>query len=78
MPMARMGKLQGQASIERYGPDLILNLREHSQLENFSHFFMAEPPEYPSMQSEVRISAGPVFREREPQPRACLSDSHRD
>ena len=40
MPMVWMGKLQGQASIARvYGPDLMLNLCEHSRTENFSHFF---------------------------------------
>jgi N-acetylglucosaminyldiphosphoundecaprenol N-acetyl-beta-D-mannosaminyltransferase len=40
MPMVWMGKLQGQASIARvYGPDLVLNLCEHSRSENFSHFF---------------------------------------
>src|SRR5437870_18801 len=40
MPMVWMGKLQGQASIARvYGPDLMLNLCEHSRAENFSHFF---------------------------------------
>ena len=40
MPMVWMGKLQGQASIDRvYGPDLMLNLCEHSRTENFSHFF---------------------------------------
>src|SRR2546423_461525 len=40
MPMVWMGKLRGQASIDRvYGPDLMLNLCEHSRAENFSHFF---------------------------------------
>ena len=40
MPMVWMGKLQGQASIARvYGPDLMLNLCDHSRSENFSHFF---------------------------------------
>ena len=40
MPMVWMGKLQGQARIARvYGPDLMLNLCEHSCAENFSHFF---------------------------------------
>ena len=40
MPMVWMGKLQGQKSIARvYGPDLMLNLCEHSRAENFSHFF---------------------------------------
>jgi N-acetylglucosaminyldiphosphoundecaprenol N-acetyl-beta-D-mannosaminyltransferase len=40
MPMVWMGKLQGQESIARvYGPDLMLNLCEHSRSENFSHFF---------------------------------------
>jgi hypothetical protein len=31
-----------------------------------------------NMQSEVRISAGPVFRERGRRVRACLSGSRRD
>src|SRR5437879_4853364 len=40
MPMVWMGRLQGQASIARvYGPDLVLNLCQHSRTENFSHFF---------------------------------------
>ena len=40
MPMVWMGKLQGQSSIARvYGPDLMLNLCEHSRAEKFSHFF---------------------------------------
>src|ERR1041385_6495928 len=40
MPMVWMGKLQGQENIARvYGPDLMLNLCEHSRAENFSHFF---------------------------------------
>jgi N-acetylglucosaminyldiphosphoundecaprenol N-acetyl-beta-D-mannosaminyltransferase len=39
MPMVWMGKLQGQTSIRRvYGPDLMLNLCEHSCTEGFSHF----------------------------------------
>src|SRR5437870_5836009 len=40
MPMVWMGRLQGQANIARvYGPDLVLNLCQHSRTENFSHFF---------------------------------------
>jgi N-acetylglucosaminyldiphosphoundecaprenol N-acetyl-beta-D-mannosaminyltransferase len=39
MPMVWMGRLQGQPSIRRvYGPDLMLNLCEHSRAEKFSHF----------------------------------------
>jgi N-acetylglucosaminyldiphosphoundecaprenol N-acetyl-beta-D-mannosaminyltransferase len=39
MPMVWMGKLQGQRSIRRvYGPDLMLNICEHSTPEHFSHF----------------------------------------
>src|SRR5438876_10964756 len=38
MPMVWMGKLQGHQSIERvYGPDLMLNLCEHSVAEGLSH-----------------------------------------
>ena len=37
--MVWMGKLQGHPSIRRvYGPDLMLNLCEHSRAEGFSHF----------------------------------------
>jgi N-acetylglucosaminyldiphosphoundecaprenol N-acetyl-beta-D-mannosaminyltransferase len=40
MPMVWMGRLQGKATIRRvYGPDLMLNLCEHSCAEGFSHFF---------------------------------------
>jgi N-acetylglucosaminyldiphosphoundecaprenol N-acetyl-beta-D-mannosaminyltransferase len=40
MPMVWMGKLQGKTGIARvYGPDLVLNLCEHSCVKNFSHFF---------------------------------------
>jgi N-acetylglucosaminyldiphosphoundecaprenol N-acetyl-beta-D-mannosaminyltransferase len=40
MPMVWMGKLQGHQSIQRvYGPDLMLNLCEHSVAEGFTHFF---------------------------------------
>jgi N-acetylglucosaminyldiphosphoundecaprenol N-acetyl-beta-D-mannosaminyltransferase len=39
MPMVWMGKLQGHKSIERvYGPDLMLNLCEHSRADGFTHF----------------------------------------
>jgi N-acetylglucosaminyldiphosphoundecaprenol N-acetyl-beta-D-mannosaminyltransferase len=45
MPMVWMGKLQGHASIRRvYGPDLVLNLCEHSCAEGFSHFFYGGVP----------------------------------
>ena len=40
MPMVWMGRLQGQPSIRRvYGPDLVLNICEHSRAEGFTHFF---------------------------------------
>jgi len=40
MPMVWMGKLQGHSSIRRvYGPDLMLNICQHSVDEGFSHFF---------------------------------------
>ena len=39
MPMVWMGRLQGHSSIERvYGPDLMLNICEHSVAEGFTHF----------------------------------------
>ncbi len=40
MPMVWMGRFAGQRAIERvYGPDLMLNLCEHSVGEGFTHFF---------------------------------------
>jgi N-acetylglucosaminyldiphosphoundecaprenol N-acetyl-beta-D-mannosaminyltransferase len=45
MPMVWMGRLQGQPSIRRvYGPDLLLNLCEHSRAVGFSHFFFGGKP----------------------------------
>lgn len=45
MPMVWMGRLQGHASIQRvYGPDLMLNLCEHSCAENLSHFLYGGMP----------------------------------
>jgi N-acetylglucosaminyldiphosphoundecaprenol N-acetyl-beta-D-mannosaminyltransferase len=39
MPMVWMGRLQGHHSIQRvYGPDLMLNLCEHSVAKGLSHF----------------------------------------
>jgi len=39
MPMVWMGKLRGHQSIRRvYGPDLMLNLCQHSVAQGFSHF----------------------------------------
>src|SRR5438477_6908852 len=40
MPMVWMGKLQKHPSIRRvYGPDLMLNICEHSIARGYSHFF---------------------------------------
>jgi N-acetylglucosaminyldiphosphoundecaprenol N-acetyl-beta-D-mannosaminyltransferase len=40
-----MGRLQGHRSIRRvYGPDLVLNLCEHSRSSGFSHFFFGGKP----------------------------------
>lgn len=40
MPMVWMGRVQGEATIRRvYGPDLMLNLCEHSQAAGLTHFF---------------------------------------
>jgi N-acetylglucosaminyldiphosphoundecaprenol N-acetyl-beta-D-mannosaminyltransferase len=45
MPMVWMGKLQGQESMQRvYGPDLMLNLCEHSRAEGFRHFLYGGVP----------------------------------
>ena len=45
MPMVWMGKLQGHPTIQRvYGPDLMLNICEHSPAEGFTHFFYGGVP----------------------------------
>jgi N-acetylglucosaminyldiphosphoundecaprenol N-acetyl-beta-D-mannosaminyltransferase len=45
MPLVWMGRLQGHRSIRRvYGPDLVLNLCEHSRTSDFSHFFFGGKP----------------------------------
>ena len=45
MPMVWMGKIQGHSSIQRvYGPDLMLNLCEHSVAQGFSHFLYGGVP----------------------------------
>ncbi|MEP6685487.1 MAG: WecB/TagA/CpsF family glycosyltransferase [Verrucomicrobiota bacterium] len=45
MPMVWMGRLQGHRSIRRvYGPDLMLNLCEHSQKAGLKHFFYGGKP----------------------------------
>jgi N-acetylglucosaminyldiphosphoundecaprenol N-acetyl-beta-D-mannosaminyltransferase len=45
MPMVWMGRLQGYRDINRvYGPDLMLNLCDHSRASGFSHFFYGGAP----------------------------------
>lgn len=45
VPLVWMGRLQGHRSIRRvYGPDLMLNLCEHSRAEKFSHFLYGGMP----------------------------------
>jgi N-acetylglucosaminyldiphosphoundecaprenol N-acetyl-beta-D-mannosaminyltransferase len=45
MPIVWMGRLQKHSSIRRvYGPDLVLNLCEHSQSNGFTHFFFGGKP----------------------------------
>jgi N-acetylglucosaminyldiphosphoundecaprenol N-acetyl-beta-D-mannosaminyltransferase len=45
MPMVWMGKLQGQPEIQRvYGPDLMLNICQHSVAQGFSHFLFGGLP----------------------------------
>lgn len=45
MPMVWMGKLNGHREMGRvYGPDLMLNLCEHSPAEGFTHFFYGGNP----------------------------------
>ena len=40
MPMVWMGKLHGHGEMDRvYGPDLMLNLCEHSVKRGYTHFF---------------------------------------
>src|SRR6266480_4887881 len=45
MPMVWMGKLQKHSRIRRvYGPDLMLNICEHSIGRGYSHFFYGGVP----------------------------------
>ena len=45
MPMVWMGRMQGHPSIQRvYGPDLMLNICEHSVAQGFSHFLYGGVP----------------------------------
>ena len=45
MPMVWMGRMQGHDSIRRvYGPDLMLNLCEHSAANGFRHFLFGGKP----------------------------------
>jgi len=45
MPMVWMGKMQGHPTIKRvYGPDLMLNLCEHSVAQGLSHFLYGGVP----------------------------------
>jgi N-acetylglucosaminyldiphosphoundecaprenol N-acetyl-beta-D-mannosaminyltransferase len=45
VPLVWMGRLQGHRSIRRvYGPDLVLNLCDHSRSSGFSHFFFGGKP----------------------------------
>ena len=46
MPMAWIGKLRGHREVERvYGPDLMLDVCEHSVAEGFTHFFYGGKPD---------------------------------
>ena len=45
MPMVWMGKLHGHREMDRvYGPDLMLNLCEHSPARGYTHFFYGGNP----------------------------------
>jgi N-acetylglucosaminyldiphosphoundecaprenol N-acetyl-beta-D-mannosaminyltransferase len=45
MPMVWMGRMQGHDSIRRvYGPDLMLNLCQHSGTDGFRHFLFGGKP----------------------------------
>jgi N-acetylglucosaminyldiphosphoundecaprenol N-acetyl-beta-D-mannosaminyltransferase len=60
MPLVWMGRLQGRRSIRRvYGPDLVLNLCEHSREAGFSHFFYGG-------KSGVAAELGEVLQRRFP------------
>jgi N-acetylglucosaminyldiphosphoundecaprenol N-acetyl-beta-D-mannosaminyltransferase len=60
MPLVWMGRLQKHPSMRRvYGPDLVLNLCEHSRSSGFSHFFLAENQVSPR---NWRVSCKRVFR----------------
>jgi N-acetylglucosaminyldiphosphoundecaprenol N-acetyl-beta-D-mannosaminyltransferase len=54
MPLVWMGWLQGHRSTRRvYGPDLVLNLCEHSRKHGFSHFFYGGKPGLSSQLADV-------------------------
>jgi N-acetylglucosaminyldiphosphoundecaprenol N-acetyl-beta-D-mannosaminyltransferase len=54
MPMVWMGRLQGHESIRRvYGPDLMLNLCEHSVAAGYSHFLYGGVP---GVAEELRVN----------------------
>ncbi len=45
MPMVWMGRLQGETSVRRvYGPDLMLNLCQHSRATGMTHFLYGGKP----------------------------------
>jgi len=63
MPLVWMGWLQGHRSIRRvYGPDLVLNLCEHSRKHGFSHFFYGGKPGLSSQLADVLQKRFPGLR----------------
>ena len=88
MPMVWMGKLQGEQNIARvYGPDLMLNLCDHSRALNLSHFFYGGAPgvadelahklreRFPGM--KIAGTFTPPFRPLNDQELACLQQQVR-
>ena len=63
MPMVWMGRLQKHSSIRRvYGPDLVLNLCDHSRANEFSHFFFGGKPGVAEQLAQVLEARFPGLR----------------
>jgi N-acetylglucosaminyldiphosphoundecaprenol N-acetyl-beta-D-mannosaminyltransferase len=63
MPMVWMGRAQGKAAIRRvYGPDLMLNLCEHSPAAGFTHFFYGGNPGVADELAEKLMARFPGLR----------------
>lgn len=63
MPMVWMGRAQGEGSIHRvYGPDLMLNLCEHSRAEGLTHFFYGGKNGVPEQLAQTLSTRFPGLR----------------